>query len=237
VLADINWQGRMRNVMLWANRNGFFYVLDRATGQFLLGKPFVEVNWAEGFDEKGRPMVIPGKVPTPEGTVIFPGNSGGTNWYSPSFSPRTGLFYIPSWVNYSSVYVKAKAEYEEGKRFVGTPPRSVIGAVQGARINNRKEDEGYGAIRAIDPMTGDRKWEFKMNDVTTAGILTTASDLLFSGGREGYFYALDARNGELLWKVNLGGDIAAGPMSYAAGGKQYVAVSSGSGLFVYGLRQ
>jgi len=99
VLADLMWQGEPRKAMLWANRNGFFYVLDRATGKFLLGKPFVEVNWANGFDESGRPMRVAGKVPTPEGTVIFPGNQGGTNWYSPSFSPRTGLFYIPSWVN------------------------------------------------------------------------------------------------------------------------------------------
>jgi alcohol dehydrogenase (cytochrome c) len=237
VLADINWQGRPRNVMLWANRNGFFYVLDRATGQFLLGKPFVEVNWASGFDEKGRPMRVAGKLPTPEGTMIFPGNQGGTNWYSPSFSPRTGLFYIPSWVNYSSVYLKGKAEYTEGLRYVGTSPRSVIGGLQAARINTRKEDEGYGAVRAIDPMTGDRKWEFKMNDVTDAGVLTTGSDLLFSGGREGYFYALDARNGELLWKANVGGGVAAGPMSYAVGGKQYIAISAGNSLFVYGLRE
>ncbi len=237
VLADINWQGQLRKVMLWANRNGFFYVLDRATGKFLLGKPFVEVNWASGFDEAGRPMRVAGKLPTPEGTVIFPGNQGGTNWYSPSFSPRTGLFYIPSWVNYSSVYIKANAEYEEGKRFVGTSPRSLIGGLQGAKINTRKEDEGYGAVRAIDPMTGDRKWEFKMNDVTDAGVLTTGSDLLFSGGREGYFYALDARNGELLWKANVGGAVASGPMSYAVNGKQYFAISAGNSLFVYGLRE
>ncbi|HSR06873.1 MAG TPA: PQQ-dependent dehydrogenase, methanol/ethanol family [Bryobacteraceae bacterium] len=237
VLADINWQGQPRKVMLWANRNGFFYVLDRATGKFLLGKPFVEVNWASGFDEAGRPMRVAGKLPTPEGTVIFPGNQGGTNWYSPSFSPRTGLFYIPSWVNYSSVYIKADAEYEEGKRFVGTSPRSLIGGLQGAKINTRKEDEGYGAVRAIDPMTGDRKWEFKMNDVTDAGVLTTGSDLLFSGGREGYFYALNARNGELLWKANVGGPVASGPMSYAVNGKQYFAISAGNSLFVYGLRE
>ena len=237
VLADISFGGQPRKVMLWANRNGFFYVLDRATGQFLLGKPFVEVNWASGFDEKGRPMRISGKVPTAEGTVIFPGNQGGTNWYSPSFSPRTGLFYIPSWVNYSSIYIKADAEYTEGRRFVGTSPRSLIGGLGGNKINNRREDEGYGAVRAIDPKTGDRKWEFKMNDVTDAGILTTASDLLFSGGREGYFYALDARNGELLWKANVGGPVASGPMSYAVNGRQYVAISAGNSLFVYALRQ
>jgi alcohol dehydrogenase (cytochrome c) len=237
VLADIAFGGQPRKVMLWANRNGFFYVLDRATGQFLLGKPFVDVNWASGFDEKGRPMRISGKVPTAEGTVIFPGNQGGTNWYSPSFSPRTGLFYIPSWVNYSSIYIKADAEYTEGRRFVGTSPRSLIGGLGGAKTNNRRDDEGYGAVRAIDPKTGERKWEFKMNDVTDAGILTTASDLLFSGGREGYFYALDARNGELLWKANLGGAIAAGPMSYSVNGKQYIVINAGNSLFVYALRQ
>ncbi len=239
VLADIVWQGQPRKVMLWANRNGYFYVLDRTTGKFLLGKPFVEVNWASGFDEQGRPMRVPGKVPTAAGVVIFPGNQGGTNWYSPSFSPRTGLFYIPSWVNYSSVYIKAQADYEEGKRFVGTSPRSLIGGAAGggSKINTRKEDEGYGAIRAVDPMTGDRKWEFKMNDVTDAGVLTTGSDLLFSGGREGYVYALNARNGELLWKANVGGAVASGPMSYAVGGKQYIAISAGSSLFVYGLRE
>jgi alcohol dehydrogenase (cytochrome c) len=149
------------------------------------------------------------------------------------------LFYIPSWVNYSSVYIKAEAEYEEGKRFVGTSPRSLIGGAAGggSKINTRKDDEGYGAVRAIDPMTGDRKWEFKMNDVTDAGVLTTGSDLLFSGGREGYFYALNARNGELLWKANVGGAVASGPMSYAVNGKQYFAISAGSSLFVYGLRE
>jgi len=157
VLADITWQGQPRKAMLWANRNGFFYVLDRATGKFLFGKPFVDVNWASGLDEAGRPIRVTGKVPTPEGTVIFPGNQGGTNWYSPSFSPRTGLFYIPSWVNYSSIYVKADAEFEEGRRFLGTSPRSVIGGANGgaAKINTRREDEGYGAVRAIDPLTGD----------------------------------------------------------------------------------
>src|SRR6516225_9964132 len=106
VLADIQFQGRARKVMLWANRNGMFHVLDRTTGQFLLGKPFAKVNWATGFDEKGRPIRAPGIVPTPEGTLVYPGNQGATNWYNPSFSPRTGLFYIPTWENSSSIYVK-----------------------------------------------------------------------------------------------------------------------------------
>ena len=238
VLGDVRWQGGTRKVMMFANRNGFFYVLDRTTGRFLLGKPFVRVNWAEGFDQNGRPNRVPGKVPTTEGTLIYPGNQGGTNWYNPSFSPRTGLFYIPSWVNYSSLYVKRPQDFVEGLNFGGGGARNTV--PQGLRTGNnsvRKEDEGYGAIRAIDPQTGDLKWEYKMVEFTDAGVLTTASDLLFSGGREGFFYALDARTGALLWKFIVGGQVQSGPMTYAIGGRQYVAVAAGSSLFAFALRQ
>jgi alcohol dehydrogenase (cytochrome c) len=102
--------------------------------------------------------------------------------------------------------------------------------------NLKTEEEGYGAVRAFDPKTGERKWEFKMNDITWAGVLTTASDLLFSGGREGYFFALNARTGELLWKAALGGQVNSGPMSYSVNGKQYVAVCAGNALFTFALR-
>jgi alcohol dehydrogenase (cytochrome c) len=236
VLADMEWQGQPRKVMLWANRNGFYYVLDRVTGQFLTGKPFAAVNWAKGLDEKGRPMRVNGIEPTVEGQRVYPGVQGATNWYSPSYSPRTGLFYIPVWDQYSSVFVKAPTDYTEGRRYVGTSPRSVVG-LQGAAVNQRKESEGYGAVRAFDPKTGQQKWEYKMLDVTDAGILTTASDLLFSGGREGYFYALDGRSGDLLWKANVGGAVSSGPISYSVNGKQYIAVSAGSSLLVYGLKE
>jgi alcohol dehydrogenase (cytochrome c) len=238
VLADVRWQGSPRKVMMWANRNGFFYVLDRTSGEFLSGKPFVRVNWAEGFDKNGRPNRVPGMVPTTEGTLIYPGNQGATNWYNPSYSPRTGLFYIPSWVNYSSLYVKRPQDFVEGRSFGGGGARSTV--PQGLRTatnNFRKEEEGYGAIRAIDPLTGERKWEYKMTDFTDAGILTTASDLLFSGGREGFFYALDARTGSLLWKFTVGGQIQSGPIAYAVGGRQYIAVNAGSSIFAFALRQ
>jgi len=242
VLADMQWAGkdgvkRPRKVMMWANRNGLFYVLDRTSGEFLLGKPFVEVNWMNGFDEKGRPMRVTGKVPSAEGTLIYPGNQGGTNWYSPSYSPHTGLFYIPTWANYSSIYVKGKDDdYVEGRRYAGGFPRSAVPFGRGGQ-NFRKEEEGYGAVRAVDPATGERKWEFKMNDVTDAGILTTASDLLFSGGREGYFYALDARTGALLWKATVGGAVASGTMTYSVNGRQYVGVAAGNSLFTFALKQ
>jgi alcohol dehydrogenase (cytochrome c) len=245
VLADMQWKGkdgqtRPRKLMLWANRNGLFYALDRTSGEFLMGKPFVEVTWMNGFDEKGRPMRIPGKVATPEGTLIFPGNHGGTNWNNPAFSPRTGLFYVGAWAGYSSVFKKLDDEYTEGRRFVGGGQTSAIpggAATPPPATNTRNEAEGYGAIRALDATTGERKWEFKMNDVTDGGILTTASDLLFSGGREGYFFALDARNGSLLWRAAVGGSVASGPMTYSAGGRQYVAVAAGNSLFTFALRQ
>jgi alcohol dehydrogenase (cytochrome c) len=242
VLADFEWpdrdgQQRLRKVMLWANRNGVFYVLDRATGQFLLGKPFVQVNWIDGFDEKGRPIRVPGKVPSSKGSLIYPGNRGGTSWYSPSFSPRTGLFYIPSWDSYSSVYIKLPAEYREGHDYSGGAHRSPIPDDRSLPQNFRKDEEGYGVVRAVDPKSGEKRWDFKMADVTDAGILTTASDLLFSGGRDGYFFALDARNGALLWKAAVGGAVASGPMTYSVEGRQYVAVDAGNCLFSFALRR
>src|SRR5215471_17633354 len=157
------------------------FLLDRATGEFLLGKPFVEVNWMNGFDEKGRPIRVPGMTPSAEGTKIYPGNAGGTSWYSPSYSLHTGLFYVSAWVDYFSTYVKEHQEYTEGLRYVGGYQRASIPRGE-TGTNVRKAEDGHGAIRAIDPATGEKKWEFTMQDVTDAGVLTTASDLLFSGG-------------------------------------------------------
>jgi alcohol dehydrogenase (cytochrome c) len=236
VLADIDWKGRPRKVMLWANRNGFVYVLDRVTGEFLLGKAFVKQNWNLGFDN-GRPVRDPKAKPTPEGTRIEPGTQGGTNWYSPSFSPRTGLLYVSAWDNYSAISRYAEvAPWEDGKKYTGRAPAGPGGGAAGRiPVTYRTEEEGYGAVRAIDPKTGDKKWDFKMVDYTESGVLTTASDLLFSGGREGHFFALDARTGELLWKTNLGGTVASGPITFAVDGRQYVAVAGEGALYVFGL--
>ncbi len=253
VLATIDWKGAPRKVMLWANRNGMFYVLDRQTGQFLLGKAFMRQNWNLGFDEVGRPIKSPAISPkSPQGTYIEPGIQGGTNWYSPSFSPRTELFYVSSWENYSAVSAtKDPGPWKEGGKYTGNGPATVgrdgrplppgqgrgRGGAGGRGGNNlRTEDEGYGAIRAIDPKTGEKKWDFKMASYTESGVLTTASDLLFGGGQEGNFVALDARTGELLWHVNLGGTVSSGPMTYSVNGRQYVAVAGEGVLYVFGLR-
>jgi alcohol dehydrogenase (cytochrome c) len=239
VLVDSTWNGAPRKLMMWANRNGFFYVLDRGSGQFLAGYPFVRVNWASGLDAAGRPV----QTPQPDGAPTYPGVQGATNWYSPSYSPRTGLFYISAWEDYGSVFVKETQTYEEGRRFVGGRPSSPIPGGQNVPslrrgpINVWTDAAGHGAVIAIDPASGEKKWKFPMTDVTDSGILTTASDLLFSGGREGYFHALDARTGALLWKASLGGQIAAGPMTYLVDGKQYVAIAAGHSLFAFALRE
>ena len=239
VLGDIQINGQPRKVLMQANRNGVFYVIDRTNGQFLKATPFTKVNWVNGWDAKGKPNRV--LSPTPEGTLVYPNNQGATNWYSPSFSPRTGLFYIPTWADTYSVYRKTPGKdavpFTEGQFFAGTFPTMTLPPMVGAATNTRLPQEGYGTIQAVDPKTGERKWEFRMHDVTDSGVLSTVTDLVFAGGREGYFFALDAKTGTLLWKSMVGGQVASGPMSYAVNGKQYVAISAGNNLFVYALRQ
>ena len=241
VLADINWKGAPTKVMMWANRNGFFYVLDRATGKFLLGNNFVKVNWASGLDENGRPI----QTPQPSGMPTWPGNQGGTNWYPPAFSPRTGLFYFSAWENYSTIYRREQATYAPGGNYTGggpgpntpVPGAPSVGIGRRSPINNWTDAVGNGAVMAIDPQTGKAKWKVTQFDVTDGGMLTTASDLLFTGGREGYFHALDAKTGKLLWKASLGGQIVMAPITFQVEGKQYVSVISGHNLVTYALRE
>jgi alcohol dehydrogenase (cytochrome c) len=240
VLVDMDWNGTPVKVMLWANRNGYFYMIDRETGKFLVGKPMTKVNWSSGLDERGRPI----QTPQPPGAPTYPGNQGATNWYSPSYSPRTGLMYVSIWDDYATIYAKQPADYVEGRYFLGgtirvlgpTPNATPMPTLSRGPINSWTDAVGKGAVFAIDPKTGDRKWRFDMTDVTDSGILTTASDLLFTGGREGYLQSLDARTGALLWKTNLGGQIVNGPIAYEVDGKQYVAVIAGNNLVSFALR-
>ena len=240
VLADIERGGTLFKVMLWANRNGFYYVLDRATGRFLTGLPFVEVNWAEGLDDSGRPV----ETPQPPGAPTYPGVQGGTNWYSPAYSPRTELFYIPAWEDYASVFDGAPQEYEQGEYFTGgltgafgpAPDAPTVPGLTRGPINTWTDAAGHGAVLAVDALTGEARWKFEMTDVISSGILTTASNLLFTGARSGYFQALDASTGDLLWRANLGGQLVNGPMTYEVDGEQYVAVIAGNALSTFALR-
>ena len=230
VLADIEWRGESRRVMLWANRNGLMYVLDRDTGKFLFGKPYVEVNWMDGFDENGRPQRVPGMLPTPQGTLIKPHVHGAINWAPPSFSPRTGLFYVAHWENSGIIAIEGQFPQPVGIN----RRQTAMGQVNLQPFFNNDE-EAYGVVRAYDPDTLDPVWEHRMADITWGGVLTTAGDLAFSGGREGYLLALDALDGSLLWRAPLGGQINAGPMSYAVNGRQYIAIAAGSALFTFAL--
>ncbi len=243
VLADITRNNVEFKVMLWANRNGFYYVLDRATGRFLTGLPFVSLNWAEGLDDSGRPV----ETPQPPGEPTYPGLLGATNWYSPAYSPRTELFYIPAWEGYASVFAGVPQEYVPGRSFTGrtvegfprtyspVPDAPVLPFTRGP-INDWTDESGQGAILAMDALTGEQRWKFELTDVITSGLLTTASDLLFTGLRSGYFQAHDAGTGDLLWRTSLGGQISNGPMTYEVDGRQYVAVISGRSLSTFALR-
>ena len=239
VLADIERSGTMFKAMLWANRNGFYYVLDRATGRFLTGRAFVKVNWAEGLDDSGRPIA----TPQPPGEPTFPAVQGATNWYSPSYSPRTELFYIPAWEDRASIFNPEPQEYEQAGTFLGgfttaveaAPGAPTVPVRLRGPINDWTEDAGHGAVLALDALTGEERWRFELTDVIRSGMLTTASDLLFAGARSGYFQALDARSGELLWKLNLGAQIVNGPMTYEVDGRQYVATIAGQSLSAFAL--
>jgi alcohol dehydrogenase (cytochrome c) len=241
VLVDADWKGTPAKLMLWANRNGYFYVLDRVTGKFLSGVPFVKVNWSSGLDANGRPI----PTPQPAGSPTWPGNQGGTNWYPPSYSPRTGLFYFSAWQDYATIYRKETATYEAGRTFLGggftvlapVPGAPTVGIGRRGPINNWTDEVGNGAVIAMDPQTGTPRWTMEQFDVTDAGMLTTATDLLFTGGREGYFTALDAKTGKLLWKASLGGQIVMAPITFQVEGQQYVSVISGHTLVTFGLRQ
>jgi alcohol dehydrogenase (cytochrome c) len=242
VLVDTTWRGAPARLLMAANRNGFFYVLDRVTGQFLLGKPFIKVNWASGLDERGRPMA----TPQPPGAPTFPGQQGGTNWWSPSFSPRTGLFYAGVWEDVSGVFTSQPAQYRPGASFMGgnfratrpTPESAVSPNIGRPPINTWTDAVSHGAIIAIDPATGERRWTFPMYDLTESGIMTTASDLVFTGGRDGYFMALDARTGALLWKSNLSSaQMRSAPTTYMVDGRQFISYISGNVLVTFGLRE
>src|SRR6185436_1277656 len=186
VLVDSEWQGRARKLIYWAHRAGFYYVLDRTTGEFLLGKPFAKQTWAKEIDAKGRPVRLPNTAPSVEGTVVWPGVQGATNWYSPSYSPLTGLFYLTAWES-KGLYRKGEVEYIAGNRYIGSTPNIDF-----------DDDPGWGAIRALDPKTGDRVWEYKLHTKPWSGVLSTAGKLVFGGSggwinrdrqeMEGYFY-------------------------------------------------
>jgi alcohol dehydrogenase (cytochrome c) len=222
VLVDAVFRGAPRKLVLFANRNGFYYVLDRLTGEFLLGKPFARQTWAKGLDARGRPIPDPAARPRLEGTRVYPDDDGTANWFSPSYNPQTNLFY-QNVREKGAVYYLTEAPYQPGKIFMGATLRPIPG------------DVPYGALRALDPLTGELKWEVKVHTPPWAGLLSTAGGLVFSGTHEGDFFAADARTGKVLWRFQTGGMIYSNPISYTSQGKQYVAIAAGGALIAFGL--
>jgi alcohol dehydrogenase (cytochrome c) len=222
VLIDAPFRGERRKLVVTANRNGFYYVLDRASGKFLHGKPFIKQTWAKGLDDNGRPMLLPNTEPTVEGNLVWPSLGGGTNWYSPSYSPDTNLFYAPV-REQGAYYFKGEAKFKPGEMFNGGGQRTV------------PDEEPYGAVRALDATTGNLKWEFRMQTPANTSILTTKGNLLFTGTSQGDFFALNATTGDVLWRFKGGMSVGSNPMTYMVDGKQYIGVPIGKAMFVFGL--
>ena len=224
ILADIEYQGSTRKVMMWANRNAFFYTIDRETGEFLEGEAYASQTWAQGLDPNGRPIRVPGMAPTYEGILVSPPIVGATNWYSPGYSQQTGLFYVTSFDG-EQEFFKRDEDYEEGERFTG-----------GGGRYNQPMDAFHSSIRAINPATAEIEWEFPIMPRSSAGITTTAGGIVFTGSADGYFFALDAASGEELWHISLGARVHAAPMTYAIDGQQFVTIASGNVVYTFGLK-
>src|SRR5579871_1859156 len=224
VLADLTVAGRPRKVVMMANRNGFFYVLDRETGKFILGRPFVNTTWAKELDANGRPNVIPGHDPTPEGTVTCPDWYGGTNFMSPAYDPTNRLFFVTA--------------RETCARFIRRPPAATTNVgdrTMGGTVAPVNDPPRGGALRAIDVTTGERKWQIPYADAGWAGVLATAGGVVFSGDHEGNFFAADSKTGQKLFQFQTGAPIFGPPTTYTIDGRQFIVIPSGATLTAFAL--
>jgi alcohol dehydrogenase (cytochrome c) len=222
VLADLLINGVIRKVICWANRNGFYYVLDRVTGEFLVGEAFVELDWAKGLTPEGRPIVSDGSEVSTRGRLTKPGFEGGTNWQNPAFDPTRGSIFVPA-TESSGVFSKL------------SPDRKPVGQIFNGSGVVRLEPTTR-LVRALDAATGRRKWEYisASSALDISGLLATAGGLVF-GASGGAFFALDADTGRELSRVSLGGLTESAPISFAVEGRQVIAVTAGRALFVFGL--
>ena len=219
VLFDSDFKGKPRKLLAQASRNGFFFLLDRATGEHLVTEPFIEQTWASGVDQRGRPRAKPEATPTPDGALVSPGSDGATNWMAPSFDPQSGLFFVNARRLFSVYYntVTTKAEGWGGRD-------RILWA--------------NSTIRALDYRTGKVVWNHEIGDgESIAGILTTAGRLLFTADNSGNLLVLNPANGETLWHLNMGGALQASPMTYQLDGRQYVILPVDNVLYAFALPQ
>ena len=225
ILANISWQGKSVAALLLANRNGFYYALDRSNGQFLYAKAFVKQTWSKGFDANGKPQRDPASLPSLRGTLVWPWMHGGTNWWAPSFDSKRHLHFVPS-VDAATLYFSVDMHYEAGQMTMGGTTR--LASNQPAVM----------AIKAIDPDTGTERWSTRLDKgdfhqyARIGGLLSTDGGIVF-GGYEGRFVALDSDTGRELWTFSHGGLTNAGPITYSVDHRQYIAAIAGNVLFTF----
>jgi alcohol dehydrogenase (cytochrome c) len=226
-LVDTKWEGQDRKLMLQANRNGFFYVIDRTNGKLLLGKPFVNnLTWAKEIGANGRPIRNPDIGPTGKGSKVCPAVLGAANWWSTAFDPASSLYYVQA-IESCGVYSKGETDWAAGRGFMGGSSRNAPG-MQPQRF-----------LRAIDIKTGKIAWELPEvgSGESRSGALATAAGLVFFGEDSGSLMAADSANGKILWHFQTSQSIRASPMTYVFDNKQYVALASGSNILVFGLME
>jgi alcohol dehydrogenase (cytochrome c) len=222
VLADLTINGRARKVVMVANRNGFFYTLDRQTGEFLVGKPFTSTNWAREIGKDGKPIVLTLGVVTAGRPSCVPDYRGGTNFNPPSYDPAAQLFFVMARET-CAIYSPKREEMVAGRSFMS-------GGME------KLPEPDFSALRAIDPKTGAIKWEHKFTQSSLAGVMSTASGLVFAGDQDGYFNAFDSRTGKLLWRYRTGSPIhGAAATTYMLEGRQYVLIPSGMTIKAFAL--
>jgi alcohol dehydrogenase (cytochrome c) len=230
ILVDRMWHGQQRKLMLHADRNGVFYVLDRVTGKLLSATPFVRTTWVKDWDDNGRPVFLDGWRATPEGVTVYPSLGGGTNFQAPSYSPKTGWYYLvyhDSPGNFSA----GPQTYEAGRQYQGRGNGGGFGGPQQA-----SSTPNTAGVMAIDPETGKVQWKYEISQMALPpGLIATGGGVVFCATTEGYFIALDATSGKLLWRYETGAPLASSPISYAVDGRQYVAVSGTNAVFSFAL--
>jgi acido-empty-quinoprotein group A len=217
ILFEDTKNGVGRKLIAQASRNGYFFVLDRSTGEHILTKPFIATNWAQGIDAHGQPRANKEKEPKPDGALVSPGSDGATNWMAPSYDPGSGLYFISARRLWSEFYMTA-----DGK------PEGWAG-----RDRNLWAES---VIEAIDPKTGDVRWRHEIGEGEgTAGILTTAGKLLFTQDNADNLMALDPATGKTLWHVPIGGRMVASPMTFELDGRQYLITAIQNSIFAWAL--